>query len=122
MVPFLPVSNVYHTENGKTFVTFVRCSFQECLFRAATTEDPPCNFHDLLESAHIKMTKETICYMIVQTFHGKLQDLWQKIFLMTGMMNSVLNPVIYAFWYQQFRLRITQTWKNFFVKCLHMDK
>ena len=34
-----------------------------------------------------------------------------------GMLNSIMNPIIYAFWYAQFRLRISKAWKQLFRSC-----
>ena len=62
-----------------------------------------------------------LCFLVLQTFHGKLQDLWQKIALMSGMVNSVLNPIIYAFWYSQFRVRIVLTWKQFWTQKIRQE-
>ena len=33
------------------------------------------------------------------------------------MLNSIMNPIIYAFWYAQFRLRISKAWQILFKKC-----
>ena len=62
------------------------------------------------------MTNPEVCGFIIKLFHGKILILWQKCTLMLGMLNSLVNPIIYGFWYSQFRIRIVQTWKNFFSK------
>jgi hypothetical protein len=51
---------------------------------------------------------------------------WQKILTrdsfrisgFQGMLNSVMNPIIYAFWYAQFRLRISKAWRQCFRRCV----
>ena len=96
-------------------------SFQECLFRAATmpNQNTTCNHVEFMSVFNLKQDRfssDEFCSVIIKIFHGKLEDLWQKCTLMLGMVNSLVNPVIYAFWYSQFRLRIVQTWKNFFTK------
>ena len=39
-----------------------------------------------------------------------------------GMMNSIMNPIIYAFWYSQFRLRISKAWQQLFRKFFKQAK
>jgi len=101
---------------------FPELSFQECLYRAATmpNENTTCDVGKLLSIFKInrdKVTGPEVCSIVIKLFHGKMLDLWQKCSLMLGCINSLVNPIIYAFWYGQFRLRIVQTWKNFFAKC-----
>ena len=105
----------------KILITFY-FSFQECLYRAATmpNENTTCDVGKLLsifKINHDKVTGPEVCSIVIKLFHGKMLDLWQKCSLMLGCINSLVNPIIYAFWYGQFRLRIVQTWKNFFAKC-----
>ncbi len=84
---------------------------QECLFKAAVRDDLECK---LRLRGRQPLSEAQICFLVVVAHHGKMQDWWQKCALMVGMANSVLNPVIYAFWYSQFRLRIVKAWKSCF--------
>ena len=89
-------------------------SFQECLYKVATMP----NQSDCLSRFIViePVENSELCGIVIKLFHGKIMLLWQKCALMFGLLNSLVNPIIYGFWYSQFRIRIVQTWKNFFFK------
>ena len=61
-----------------------------------------------------------VCGIVLKLFHGKVIILAQKCAIMLGLLNCLMNPIIYVFWYSQFRIRIVQTWKNFFVMIVNL--
>jgi len=93
---------------------FPKLSFQECLYKVATMP----NQSDCLSRFKViePIENSELCGIVIKLFHGKIMLLWQKCALMFGLLNSLVNPIIYGFWYSQFRIRIVQTWKNFFFK------
>ncbi|XP_059080483.1 uncharacterized protein LOC131878508 isoform X2 [Tigriopus californicus] len=44
-----------------------------------------------------------ICTFIHQSLHSFMQDYRQLSAMLVGILNSILNPIIYAFWYPEFR-------------------
>ena len=57
-----------------------------------------------------------LCRLILEACHERTQDSWQKIALFVGVSNSIMNPIVYGFWYSEFRLRIVKGWKAVFRK------
>ena len=55
-----------------------------------------------------------LCLPVLEAAHAQKMDAWQKWALIVGVTNSLLNPIIYGFWYSEFRLRITKAWRELF--------
>jgi hypothetical protein len=43
--------------------------------------------------------------MVQRALHGYRQNYRQLLAVTVGVLHSVLNPIVYAFWYPQFRLQ-----------------
>merc|ERR1719270_184477 len=84
---------------------FPKLSFLECVYQTATlSERSTC-----LSRFKVDPMKDSeVCGIILKLFHGKVLILAQNCAIMLGMLNSLINPIIYGFWYSQFRIRIVQ--------------
>ena len=93
------------------------CSFQQCLYQTATLPSKStCLFRFKVDP----LKSSEVCGIVLKLFHGKVIILAQKCAIMLGLLNCLINPIIYVFWYSQFRIRIVQTWKNFFVMIVNL--
>ena len=87
-------------------ISFFR--LQICLFHAFSSPVKTCRV--------ISSDPLPLCRIAFEAYHALAQDSYQKMALFIGASNSLLNPVIYGFWYREFRLRFTKAWRQLFKK------
>ena len=85
---------------------------QQCTIKALPSEMETTQCHYILES-YLVRNQVSLPIIFPAIFIIALsQDSWQKISLFLGATNSIMNPIIYAFWYPEFRTRLARGWRR----------
>eukprot|EP00094_Tigriopus_californicus_P001941 TCALIF_01869-PA protein Name:"Protein of unknown function" AED:0.37 eAED:0.37 QI:49/0.25/0/0.4/0.75/0.8/5/0/378 len=93
---------------------------QICIFHAFSNPKKLCYINTKDTLFHVP--PKHLCRPIMEAIHAQNQDSWQKIALVIGATNSLLNPIIYAFWYAEFRLRIRKAWRDLWSRIVCQSK
>ena len=86
--------------NGESALETPLAASPSSSFLAAVTNAPGLGTADL-------------CHEMGAVVHSVRHENWQLVSMTVGAVNSILNPIIYAFWYPQFRNQLSCVWKRF---------
>ncbi|XP_059080318.1 uncharacterized protein LOC131878384 [Tigriopus californicus] len=123
---------LHGTGKWETFLEDIECSeqldlspdqlmrLQICIFHAFSNPKKLCYINTKDTLFHVP--PKHLCRPIMEAIHAQNQDSWQKIALVIGATNSLLNPIIYAFWYAEFRLRIRKAWRDLWSRIVCQSK
>ena len=61
---------------------------------------------------------EKFCALIHRSLHNLRQEYYQSLAIFIALANSLLNPIIYAFWYPEFRQQLGKLLGYLQMKCI----
>ena len=63
--------------------------------------------------------EEKFCEVIYRSLHNFRQEYHQSLVIFIAFANSLLNPIIYAFWYPEFRQQLGKLLHYLRINCVH---
>ena len=85
------------------------------------------NYNSFRSSKFLELETSTIdengsndkfCEIVHRSLHNLRQEYWQCLAIFIALANSLLNPIIYAFWYREFRQQLRRLLRYLKLNCI----